>query len=28
VRQTTILSQHPSVETETASHTPRKINDL
>jgi hypothetical protein len=28
VRQTTTLSQHPSVEAELASHTPRKINDL
>jgi len=28
MRQTTTLSQHPSVEAELASHTPRKINDL
>jgi hypothetical protein len=28
VPQTTTLSQHPSVEAELASHTPRKINDL
>jgi hypothetical protein len=28
LRQTTALSQHPSVEAELASHTPRKINDL
>jgi len=28
VRQTTTLSQHPPAEAETASHTPRKINDL
>jgi hypothetical protein len=28
VRQTTTLSQHPSVEAELASHTPRKINPL
>jgi len=27
VRPTTTLSQHPSVEAELASHTPRKIND-
>jgi len=27
VRQTTTLSQRPSVEAELASHTPRKIND-
>jgi len=28
VGQTTTLSQHPSVEAELASHTPRNINDL
>jgi len=28
LRQTSTLSQHPSVEAELASHTPRKINDL
>jgi len=28
LRQTTTLSHHPSVESELASHTPRKINDL
>jgi hypothetical protein len=28
VRLTTTLSQHPSVEAELTSHTPRKINDL
>jgi len=28
VQQTTALSQHPSVEAQLASHTPRKINDL
>jgi len=28
MRQTTTLSQHPSVEAELASHTHRKINDL
>jgi len=28
VWQTTTLSQHPSVEAELASHTPRKINDI
>ena len=27
-RQTTTLSQHPSMEAELASHTPRKINDI
>jgi hypothetical protein len=27
VRQTTTLSQQPSVEADLASHTPRKIND-
>jgi len=28
VRQTTTLSQHPSMEAELASHMPQKINDL
>jgi len=28
VRQTITLSQHPSVEAELASHTPRKISDI
>jgi len=28
VRQTTTLSQQPSVEAELASHTPRKINEV
>jgi len=28
VQQTPTLSQHPSVEAELASHTPRKINDF
>ena len=28
VRQTTTLSQHPSVEAELASHMPRKTNDF
>ena len=28
VRQTTNLSQHPSMEAELASHTPQKINDI
>jgi len=28
VQKTNPLSQHPSVEVELASHTPRKINDL
>ena len=28
LRETTTLSQHPSVEAEVPSHTPRKVNDL